>query len=223
MNDLDGHPDLTNGWLALEEAGFPSCIVDDRLRYRRVNSAWKHFIQGDTFQYGPQHVALDDRELLHDLPPEHRERWSHALTEILAGRLGHFLDRMVQHSSLGDRHVVMTASPAISLSGAIDGALCIRYDLTDGQQAAANEEQLTQVLLAARRLQHFLGNQLALTLGYVELMTLDPRLPTEMRDRVDEALQGVIGATETLSKLRLVTRLELAVDDPSLGEHRPTS
>jgi hypothetical protein len=117
----------------------------------------------------------------------------------------------------------MTASPTIGPSGAVDGALCVRYDLTDGQQAAANEEQLTQVLLAARRLQHYLGNQLALTLGYVELMTLDPRLPSELRDRVDEALQGVIGATETLSKLRLVTRLELAADDPTLTEHLPTS
>ena len=63
------------------------------------------------------------------------------------------------------------------------------------------------MLLTARRLQHYLGNQLALTLGYVEL-----------RDRVDEALRGVIEATETLAKLRLVTRLELDHDDPLLAE-----
>jgi hypothetical protein len=74
------------------------------------------------------------------------------------------------------------------------------------------------VLLTARRLQHYLGNQLALTLGYVELLTFDPRLPDELRDRVDEALRGVIEATETLAKLRLVTRLELDHDDPLLAE-----
>ena len=64
----------------------------------------------------------------------------------------------------------------------------------------------------------FLGNQLALTLGYVELLTYDSRLPAELRDRVDEALRGVIEATETLSRLRLVTRLEIPHDDPTLRD-----
>jgi len=100
----------------------------------------------------------------------------------------------------------------------VDGALCVRYDLTDARQASENQERLAQVLLAARRLQHFLGNQLALTLGYVELLTYDPRLPGELRDRVDEALRGVLEATEALSRLRLLTRLELAHDDPSIVE-----
>ena len=94
----------------------------------------------------------------------------------------------------------------------------VRFDVTDAQQAIANEERLARVLLTAQRLQHFLGNQLALTLGYVELLTLDPRLPSELRERVDEALRGVIEASETLSQLRLVTRLELHQDDPGLGE-----
>lgn len=219
LNDLDGHPDLVGGWQTLEEAGFPACLVDRQLRYRHVNTAWKTYLQGDTFRYGTQQLVLDDRAILPDIPLPYRERWSQALAEIVAGRLGHFLDRIIEHQTLGDRLVVMTASPTIAPSGDVDGALCIRYDLTDGQQAAANEEQLTQVLMAARRLQHFMGNQLALTLGYVELLTFDPRLPAELRDRVDEALRGVIEATETLSKLRLVTRLELAADDPSIADH----
>lgn len=219
VNDLDGHPELAGGWQTLEEAGFPACLVDRHLQYRRANAAWKTYLQGDTFRYGTQLLTLDDRALLPDIPPDHRERWSRALTEIVAGRLGHFLDRIVERHSLGDRLVVMTASPTIGPAGEVDGALCVRYDLTDGQQAAVNEERLTQVLLAARRLQHFMGNQLALTLGYVELLTFDPRLPAELRDRVDEALRGVIEATETLSKLRLVTRLELSADDPSISDH----
>lgn len=219
MNDLDGRPDPTGGWQTLAEAGFPACLVDRRLRYRRVNTAWKAYLQRDTFRCGSQHIVLADRELLPDIAADHRERWSQALAEIVAGRLGHFLDRMVERQSLGNRLVVMTASPTVGPNGDVDGALCIRYDLTDGQQAAANEEQLIQVLMAARRLQHFMGNQLALTLGYVELLTFDPRLPAELRDRVDEALRGVIEATETLSKLRLVTRLDLSADDPSGADH----
>jgi hypothetical protein len=219
LNDLDGHPDLAGGWQTLEEAGFAACLVDRHLHYRRVNTAWKTHLQGDTFRYGSQQLEMDERELLPDLPVEYRERWTAALTEIVAGRLGHFLDRIVERRTLGDRLVVMTASPTVGPFGKVNGALCVRYDLTDAQQGAANEEQLTQVLLAARRLQHFLGNQLALTLGYVELLTFDPRLTEELRDRVDEALRGVIEATETLSKLRLVTRLELSADDPSVADH----
>jgi hypothetical protein len=115
--------------------------------------------------------------------------------------------------------VVTTVNPTLDADGNIDGVICVRYDITEAQHAAANQERLTGVLLTARRLQHFLGNQLALTLGYVELLTLDPRLPAELRDRVDEALRGVVEATETLSRLRLVTRLEIDHDDPSLEEH----
>lgn len=207
------------GWLTLEEAGFPACVVDRQLRYRSVNAAWKTHLQGDTFRYGSQSVSLDHRGLLPDLPEAHRNRWAAALTEVVEGRLGHFLDRMVASGTLGDRLIVMTASPTFGPDGQADGALCVRYDLTDAHQSAANEEHLAQVLLTARRLQHFMGNQLALTLGYVELLTFDPRLPPELRDRVDEALRGVIEATETLSRLRLVTRLELAANDPDVLEY----
>jgi hypothetical protein len=166
-----------------------------------------------------QKVSLTDRAILTDLPEDRRERWSVALGEILGGRLSHFLDRSVEGSALGDRLIVTTATPTLDAAGQVDGVLCVRYDLTEAQIAAGNEERLAQALLTARRLQHFLGNQLALTLGYVELLTFDPRLPDELRDRVDEALRGVIEATETLTRLRLVTRLEIDPDDPALADH----
>ncbi len=199
--------------------GLAACILNSDLRYRRVNAAWRAYLQGDTFRFGPQPVNLDDRTLLADLPDDRRAHWEPALTAILNGQLGHFLDQATESSTLGDRRVVMTATPLLSDAGGIDGILCVRYDLTDAQQATANEERLVQVLLTARRLQHFLGNQLALTLGYVELLTFDPRLPHELRDRLDEALRGVLEATETLSKLRLVTRLELDHDDNAIVEY----
>jgi hypothetical protein len=157
--------------------------------------------------------------MLADVPEERRERWSSALRDIVGGRLGHFVDHAVENHVLGHRVVVTTANPTLDVDGTIDGVICVRYDVTEAQHVAANRERLTDVLLAARQLQHCLGNQLALTLGYVELLTLDPRLPAELRDRVDEALRGVVEATETLSRLRLVTRLEIDHDDPSPKDH----
>jgi hypothetical protein len=210
--------DTSTDWLALEESGFAACVVDRWLRYRRANTAWKAYLQGDMFQLGQQPVQIDGRQILDDVPPDRRERWSAALDAIVDGRLGHFLDPAMEAHSLGNRIVVTTASPTVDERGAVDGVLCVRYDVTTADLAHANQERLTRVLLVARRLQHYLGNQLALTLGYVELLTFDPRLPDELRDRVDEALRGVIEATETLSKLRLITRLELPPDDPSIDE-----
>jgi PAS domain-containing protein len=210
--------DASSGWRLLEEVGFAACVVDRRLRYRQVNAAWRAYLQGDTFRQGRQPISLAGRDILADLPDDRRARWSLALDAIIAGRLGHYLDRSVEADSLGDRLVVTTASPTVDAGGKVDGVLCVRYDVTEAQRAGENQERLVQVLLSARRLQHFLGNQLALTLGYVELLTFDPRLPDELRDRLDEALRGVIEATETLSKLRLLTRLELDPDDPSIAE-----
>jgi hypothetical protein len=207
-----------HSWQLLEEVGFAACVVDRQLRYRRANAAWRTHLEGDTFRLGRQSVSLRGRELLADIPGERRARWSEALGAIVEGRLGHYLDRSVEGDSLGDRLVVMTASPTVDTSGNVDGVLCVRFDVTEAQRAVANQERLVQVLLATRRLQHYLGNQLALTLGYVELLTFDPRLPAELRDRVDEALRGVIEATETLSRLRLLARLELRHDDPSLAD-----
>jgi hypothetical protein len=210
--------ETSTGWLALEETGFAACIVDRSLRYRRVTSAWEAYVQGDIFRFGRQPIRLKGRRIVDDIPDDRRERWLVALDAIVGGKLGHYLDRAVEASSLGDRHIVTTASPTVDARGNVDGALCVRYDVTDAGQAELNQERLVQVLLVARRLQHYLGNQLALTLGYVELLTFDPRLPVELRDRVDEALRGVIEATETLSKLRLLTRLEMPHDDPSIDE-----
>jgi hypothetical protein len=222
LPDVDA-PDMPrealNGWLALEECGFAACVVDRQLRYRQVNAAWESYLQGDTFRYGRQPVALNGRCILDDIPTDRRERWAQALGDIVDGRLGHFVDRSQEADSLGDRTIVTAVSPTLAPGGAVDGALCVRYDVTEAWRAGANQERMAEVLLVARRLQHFLGNQLALTLGYVELLTFDPRLPSELRDRADEALRGVIEATETLSKLRLLTRLEMTHDDPSLEEH----
>ena len=218
MDESTSQQDAQDGWLILEEVGFAACILDRRLRYRRANTAWKAHLQGDTFRFGRHSGSWRNRELLADIPEDRRERWSRALQAIVDGQLGSFLDRAVEAHALGDRLVVTTASPTIDADGNVDGVLCVRYDATEAQREAANQQRIADVLMAAGRLQHYLGNQLALTLGYVELLTFDPRLPDELRDRVDEALSGVIEATETLSRLRQVTRLELDHHDPLLAE-----
>jgi hypothetical protein len=205
----------------VDEAAFPACLLDSRWRYLHANAGWEASLQKDRFRLGEQEIVLDGRGFLQDVPAERRERWADALKAIVAGRLGHFLDETVERRSTGERVVVTTASPWIGPDGRVDGVLCLRYDLTDARRGAANESALTDVLMVSRRLQHFLGNQIALTLGYVELLTTDTRLPPDLRERVDEALRGVVEATDTLSKLRSLTRLELAPDDPSVTAEHP--
>jgi DNA-binding response OmpR family regulator len=63
-------------------------------------------------------------------------------------------------------------------------------------------------LLAARTVEHHLGNELALTMGYSELLSTEPDLPERYRPMADAALRGVQQAADTLSKLRRIIRLE---------------
>jgi hypothetical protein len=206
-----------NGCSVVDAAAFPACLLDRTLRYRRANAAWDTSLRGEPRRPGDPVIGAAGGSFLLDLPPDRRPHWRTALRDIVAGRLGHYLDQTVEQHGGGEHVLVTTANPWIGASGMVDGVLCLRYDLTDARRGAAIETALTEVLVAARRLQHFLGNQLALTLGYVELMTLDSRLPPDLRERVDEALRGVVEATETLSRLRKLTRRELAPDDPSIA------
>lgn len=221
LNQADNRPDDLSGWSIADEAALPACLLDRQFRYRQANVRWEARVRSGAPGLGDQEIILAGRSFLLDVPADRRERWVTALSDIVAGRLGHFLDEAVEAGPAGERVVVTTASPCLDLDGRVESVLCIRYDLTDARQATANEAELTRILEAARRLQHFLGNQLALTLGYVELMTLDRRLPPDLRERVDEALRGVVEATETLSRLRSLTRFELSPDDPSIAARYP--
>jgi PAS domain S-box-containing protein len=68
--------------------------------------------------------------------------------------------------------------------------------------------RLEGALLAARTAQHALNNQLALTVGYADLLAADPRLPPELREMAGEALSGAQAAAATLEQLQCITRLE---------------
>lgn len=63
-------------------------------------------------------------------------------------------------------------------------------------------------LLAARTVEHHLGNELALTMGYSEVLANDADLPERYRPMAEAALRGVQQASVTLGKLRRVIRLD---------------
>jgi PAS domain S-box-containing protein len=68
--------------------------------------------------------------------------------------------------------------------------------------------RLEGVLLAARTAQHALNNQLALTVGYADVLAADPRLPPDLREVAHEALNGAQAAAGTVQQLQQITRLD---------------
>ncbi len=77
--------------------------------------------------------------------------------------------------------------------------------------------RLEGALLAIRTAAHHMNNQLALTIGYAELLATDPRLPAELREMAQEAQRGAEQAAETLARLQRMVRLEEAAAPLGLG------
>jgi PAS domain S-box-containing protein len=92
----------------------------------------------------------------------------------------------------------------------------VSLELLSGLAAAAlvgmERARLAGVLLAARTLEHELNNQLALTVGYAELLSRDPRLHPELRSHAEEALRGALAAAGTLGRLQSLTYLDDSPD-----------
>ena len=211
--------DEPTGWSYVEDAAHPAWSLDAELRYRRVNAVWEARADERRVPGDPPPLAQLGRPYLDALDPAIRARWGRILGEIVGGRLGHYAEESVERGSGGERRLLITAGPTFGPDARPDGVLMAAYDVTDAALAARNAEQHALVLQTARRLQHFLGNQLALTMGYVELLTIDPRLPEELRGRIDEALQGVVEATESLTYLRRLARGEVTPDDPAVAAY----
>jgi hypothetical protein len=62
--------------------------------------------------------------------------------------------------------------------------------------------------LAARTLEHFLNNHLALTVGYTELISEDPELPERLRDMARQALEGAQQCARAIRRMRDLDELE---------------
>jgi DNA-binding response OmpR family regulator len=79
----------------------------------------------------------------------------------------------------------------------------------DRAEAALQEHtRLQGALLAAGTVQHYLGNQLSITMGYAELLASDARMHPDLRPLALEAVDGVVAARETLARLLVITRIE---------------
>jgi integral membrane sensor domain MASE1 len=68
--------------------------------------------------------------------------------------------------------------------------------------------RLEGILLAARTMEHELGNKLAVTLGWTELLAANPALPASLRSAAEEALDGAVQATTILRQLQALSRVQ---------------
>ena len=85
-----------------------------------------------------------------------------------------------------------------------------RAACADGEDAA----RLEGARLLARTLQHLIGNQLALTVGYTELLLEDPALPPHLRAMACEAHAGALAAAATVQRSAELRRLAVVPQRP---------
>lgn len=85
-------------------------------------------------------------------------------------------------------------------------AIMDRRRLADQARNARDEaERLRGVIVAAQTMEHYLNNQLVLTVGYCEFLAVDPRLPEDLRAQARKAMYGALAASSTLARLRSIT------------------
>jgi hypothetical protein len=79
----------------------------------------------------------------------------------------------------------------------------------DARRAAESEAaRLEGARLTASAMQDRIANKLSLTVGYTEFLVTDPRLPEDLREQAQRAMDGARAAAEQMSDLKRVTRQE---------------
>src|SRR5438552_8855639 len=79
----------------------------------------------------------------------------------------------------------------------------------DVRRAAESEAaRLEGARLTASAMQDRIANKLSLTVGYTEFLITDPRLPEDLREQAQRAMDGARAAAEQMSELKRVTRQE---------------
>ena len=73
------------------------------------------------------------------------------------------------------------------------------------------------MLLAARTAEHEVTNQLALAVGYTELLARSPALPADLRPLAERAREGAQAAAGTIRRLSELTEIREARWGPSGG------
>ncbi len=99
--------------------------------------------------------------------------------------------------------VILVASWAI----VIHVTLYLRAE--DSRRAAESEAaRLEGARLTASAMQDRIANKLSLTVGYTEFLVTDPRLPDDLREHAQRAMDGARAAAEQMSELKRLTRQE---------------
>jgi hypothetical protein len=82
------------------------------------------------------------------------------------------------------------------------------YLRTEDARRAAEAEaaRLEGARMTANAMQDRIANKLSLTVGYTEFLVTDPRLPEDLREHAQRAMDGARAAAEQMSELKRVTR-----------------
>ena len=79
----------------------------------------------------------------------------------------------------------------------------------DARRAAESEAaRLEGARITASAMQDRIANKLSLTVGYTEFLVTDPRLPDDLREHAQRAMDGARAAAEQMSELKRLTRHE---------------
>jgi hypothetical protein len=99
--------------------------------------------------------------------------------------------------------VILVASWAIVMQ------VTVYLRAEDARRAAESEAaRLEGARLTASAMQDRIANKLSLTVGYAEFLVTDPRLPDDLREQAQKAMDGAKAAAEQMSELKRVTRQE---------------
>jgi hypothetical protein len=99
--------------------------------------------------------------------------------------------------------VILVASWAI----VIQTTVYLRAE--DARRAAESEAaRLEGARMTASAMQDRIANKLSLTVGYTEFLVTDPRLPEDLREQAQRAMDGARAAAEQMSELKRLTRQE---------------
>jgi GAF domain-containing protein len=117
---------------------------------------------------------------------------------------------MLRDGELLGAIMIGSRDPSLQFTEEDAEALEILAGVAASVVAGLRRARLGGALLAARTAQHLLNNQLGVTVGYADMLVNDPRLPPDLRDYVAEILRSSLEASQTVDRLRRVTRLEEA-------------
>jgi hypothetical protein len=111
--------------------------------------------------------------------------------------------------------VILVASWAIVMH------ITVYLRAEDVRRAAESEAaRLEGARMTASAMQDRIANKLSLTVGYTEFLVTDPRLPEDLREHAQRAMDGARAAAEQMSELKRLTRKDYRarVNKPSAGD-----